>query len=405
MTARFIQIHFLTSYPAALLNRDDAGFAKRIPFGGAERLRISSQCLKRHWRVFDGNFGLKTLGVDGSVRSRRTFEEFIRKPLVVRGYDEKIVQGAVNALLAELLGESKKASSKKAKNAEATATVEATTSQLTVLGRPEIDYLFKVAQEICENVSTEGDATKAVKDKVKEIKSNLKGLKMAAGLDAALFGRMVTSDALARGDAAVHVAHAFTVHEESSESDYFAAIDDLLNTDSDNQTLGSAHINSVELTSGLYYGYVVVDVPLLISNLEGCKQSEWLSADKELASKVVSQLIQLVAKVTPGAKLGSTAPYSYANMLLVEAGDDQPRTLANAFMRPVKQRPDLLQNSYLALSEYLGQLKAMYGNANDVVLAAIGGNETFKDVIDENKTGKSLEQIADWAREKVVGNG
>jgi len=48
----FLQIHALTSYPAALLNRDDVGFAKRIPFGGATRTRISSQCLKRHWRMF-----------------------------------------------------------------------------------------------------------------------------------------------------------------------------------------------------------------------------------------------------------------------------------------------------------------------------------------------------------------
>ena len=47
---RFLQIHTLHSYPAALLNRDDSGLAKRMPFGGAVRTRISSQCLKRHWR-------------------------------------------------------------------------------------------------------------------------------------------------------------------------------------------------------------------------------------------------------------------------------------------------------------------------------------------------------------------
>ena len=47
---RFIQIHTLHTYPAALLNRDDAGLAKRLPLGGTVRTRISSQCLKRHWR-------------------------------------------------------------------------------------------------------------------------------------------------------------------------------------------------------------------------------------------------------------------------------------------------------------------------------------------------------------------
>ena len=36
MAPRFLQIHFLTSYPATLLNRDDSGLAKRLPFGEVE---------------------------------------------------------------------------------------------------------------------------------------------------------------------------------------------------------------------------------------------------------------------------------------------------------------------------------------------------------------------------------
>jgi len=59
----FLQIHTLTSYPASLLNRDDVGFAKRIPFGGATRLRISSQCLKRHWRRSEGVDALSRVDV------------------------------------------------------------------------------------------------------------------------------------------------------------------------------------------------------------------------------------------------------------------------------------------------------------------------------------------------------
>jgi CRISPR system Cascade subunit CasC len=48
--SRFLQIHTLHSYTAALLNRDDTGQAKRLIYGGKNRTRISSQCLKRHWR-------------------------------------------------------------------------------------------------------------------------------------------------------------------------------------------------------------------------------------------------------------------------------------------------------------------------------------------------------------------
>ena len=54
-TARFIQIHWLASYPGTLLNRDDAGLGKRLPFGGTTRGRVSSQSLKRHWRLAGAN--------------------------------------------------------------------------------------------------------------------------------------------------------------------------------------------------------------------------------------------------------------------------------------------------------------------------------------------------------------
>ena len=129
---------------------------------------------------------------------------------------------------------------------------------------------------------------------------------------------MVTSDTAANIDAAIHVAHAFTVHGEESESDYFSVVDDLQRADED---AGAAHIGDTELTAGLFYGYVVVDVPGLVSNLEGCKADEWNSAgiDRTLAGQVVHHLLHLIATVSPGAKLGSTAPYSCADLMLVEA--------------------------------------------------------------------------------------
>lgn len=68
---RFLQIHTLTSYAAALLNRDDSGLAKRLPYGGALRTRISSQCLKRHWRMADDLHALANIdGAEAAFRSR-----------------------------------------------------------------------------------------------------------------------------------------------------------------------------------------------------------------------------------------------------------------------------------------------------------------------------------------------
>ena len=47
---RFLQLHVLTFYPPANLNRDDTGRPKSAVVGGVPRLRVSSQALKRAWR-------------------------------------------------------------------------------------------------------------------------------------------------------------------------------------------------------------------------------------------------------------------------------------------------------------------------------------------------------------------
>ena len=64
--ADFLQLHLLTAYAPANLNRDDTGRPKSAVFGGVTRLRISSQSLKRAWRT-SGAFGEK---LDGHLASR-----------------------------------------------------------------------------------------------------------------------------------------------------------------------------------------------------------------------------------------------------------------------------------------------------------------------------------------------
>ncbi len=371
MTSQFVQIHSLTSYSAALLNRDDVGFAKRIPFGGATRTRISSQCLKRHWRTFSGPDSIQGIEDSGvpielSIRSRRTFERFVHGPLVEDGVPEEIAKAVTTGIMAEVLGQSAKAE----KAADETDS-GVRTGQVTVLGRPEVDYLREEARTICAGLDDAKKAKTAVKDWLtRDVKKNLKELRHASGLDAALFGRMVTSDILARGDAAIHVAHALTVHEEASETDYFSVIDDLLAT-SEDEAMGSGHIGTAELTSGVFYGYVVVDVGQLVMNLEGVERNSWKDAPSDLAAELVRRLIHVMATVSPGAKLGSTAPYSRAHCVIVESGSEQPRTMANAFLKPVGERPDVVQNAYSAMAMHLADLDSMYGRGTTRHIAAL----------------------------------
>ena len=202
-------------------------------------------------------------------------------------------------------------------------------------------------------------------------------------------GRMVTSDPAANIDAAVHVAHAFTVHAEESESDYFSVVDDLQSNDEDP---GAAHIGDMELTAGLFYGYVVVDVPTLISNLTGCLAEDWRNADRELAATVVKHLVHLIATVSPGAKLGSTAPYAYADLMLIEAGSRQPRSLANAFRGPV---PAQTKKAVEALAGQLGKLDAAYGSRETRrVMSLDACNIPAAERLD-------LDRLASWAADAV----
>lgn len=373
-TPRFIQVHTLHSYPAALLNRDDSGLAKRITLGGATRTRISSQCLKRHWRDADSKFALaNTDGFVDVIRSRRIVERRVMKPLYESGeFSGDLLEKVKDAFNIGIYGEKGK---------------EEDDRQPLLFGLPEVAYLESKAYDVCSRHSespesaeeivtgilvTNEDIRKATGSKKTGLRNARKAAqeffgdefenfavfrentKLSGGLIGALFGRMVTSDPAANIDAAIHVAHAFTVHAEESESDYFSVVEDLKDKDED---AGAAHIGDAELTAGLFYGYAVVDVPGLVSNLEGCGAGEWMDADREMAAKVVEHLLHLIATVSPGAKLGSTAPYAYADLMLVEAGSGQPRSLANAFRKPTQAQVAAASS---AMSEHLENLDKAY---------------------------------------------
>ena len=349
-TPRFLQIHSLHSYPAALLNRDDSGLAKRMTFGGAVRTRISSQCLKRHWRTAQDEFAIHGIaGSTAAIRSRNIVERKVIAPLQVKGsISEEVLTAVGNAFNVGVYG-----------NSGATERGR----QPLLLGLPEVEHLQQRAAAICAehpgDAKAAGDAATALFNARRGEGNNFRALldsaRLPAGLEGALFGRMVTSDPGANIEAAVHVAHAFTAHREESESDYFSVVDDLQGDDED---AGAAHIGDMELTAGLFYGYVVVDVPGLVSNLEGCDAGDWQDADRELAAKVVEHLTHLIATVSPGAKLGSTAPYACADLMLIEAGSRQPRSLANAYRSPA--RPQIADTTG-ALADYMAKLDSAYG--------------------------------------------
>ena len=346
--ANFLQIHSLHGYSAVLLNRDDSGLAKRMSYGDAIRTRISSQCLKRHWRVAEGPYSLRTIdGATAAVRSRETVTRRVIGPLTDAGHDPKAINAIEAAFQRAVYGSDKGETSR----------------QPLLLGEPEVAYLAKQAQEIADAHGNDAQAAeKSAKDWEKNSKANMKELRdssrLPGGIEASLFGRMVTSDVEANIDAPVHVAHAFTVHQEESESDYFTVVDDLQRVEDEP---GADHIGETELTSGLFYGYVVVDRRMLLDNL---------GQDADLAGEVVDRLVRLIATVSPGAKLGSTAPYGYAAWMLVEAGDCQPRSLAEAFRDPCEPSVEAAEREACA---HLQKLDVAYGTGEARRVMSLNG--------------------------------
>ena len=367
--ARFLQIHSLHGYSAVLLNRDDSGLAKRITYGGAIRTRISSQCLKRHWRVADSDYALQRIGgANASVRSRETVTRRVMQPLEGAGHHPDAIEAISTAFQTTVYGDKGDKRSNR---------------QPLLLGEPEIAYLAGEAQKIARDHGGDPKAAEAAAAEWrKKSKANMKVLRdncaMPGGIAAALFGRMVTSDVEANVDAAVHVAHAFTVHPEESESDYFTVVDDLQRTEDD---AGADHIGETELTCGLFYGYVVLDRGTLLDNLGG---------DTEMAGEVADRLVRLIATVSPGAKLGPTAPYGYASWMLVEAGDRQPRSLAEAFREPCK--PATRAAAERAVQLYLEKVDAAY--ETDEVRRLVSLEDA---VMPGTDRVSSLNELAQWS--------
>ena len=376
--AKFLQVHTLSPYVGALLNREDTGMAKRLQYGGSQRVRISSQCLKRHWRMTDDPHSLMRLdGAEGAFRSRELVTHAFNS---LRGaFPDVLIDAIEPGFQVAVYG----------KNGEARKG-----RPTLLLGAPEIEWLKREAETLAGHLmqtagNDEDKAVEAAKAAVARWQETfrpgiaaMRGVTaLPGGIAGAMFGRMVTSDPSANITAPVHVAHAFTVHRAEADYDYFTAMDDLGGQDDP----GADLIQTTEITSSLFYGYVVVDLGLLVSN----------ASSTGLAGEILHNLVYLIAEVSPGAKRGSTAPYSRASVMLLEAGIRQPRTLAEAYRRPC--RPDT-EEAFAALAEHLAALDSAYETQEErMVMSVLPGAAV------PGATRGSLRELAEWSRDLVRG--
>ena len=393
----FLQLHLLTAYPASNLNRDDTGRPKTVMFGGKNRLRISSQSVKRSWRT--STMFSDRLREHMGQRTQRLGPE-IHTYLV-----GKQVDGAKADTIARYL------SFAFGKLADSKSKTPRLTRQLVFIAPEERARAMDIADQLAAGQETisedwlkflasgatgdeeeveEDDEAPTTKKSASKAKAGKKPkvhphapsmLKTAdSAVDIAMFGRMLADSPAYNREAAVQVAHAMTTHGVDVEDDYYVAVDDLKTAEEDS---GTSFIGVQEFGAGLFYLYACIDLDGLTKNLGG---------NAQLARDGLASLIEAAATVSPTGKQNSYASRARASYILAERGTQQPRTLAAAFLRPVAGT-DMLCESMKRLDALRANLDAAYGKNADA-------SETM--VATPDKAEGSLAEIQKFASEGLA---
>lgn len=341
--SEFIQLHLLTSYPPANLNRDDLGRPKTATMGGAQRLRVSSQSLKRAWRtsevfgkLLDGHIGIRTKDLGNSI-----FDQLLKGGLANERADSlaKRIAGVFGKMKGGDGEESAKPSKAKKKSEETGEKAAKEGRQIEQLAHVS-NAEWAAIESLVAKAAAGGEVTD---DQIKKVIGDAR-----SSADIGLFGRMLAASPIHNVEAAAQVAHAISVHKVAVEDDYFTAVDDLNKGEED---VGAGHIGTNEFAAALFYQYICVNWTLLLENLGN---------NAVLAAQAVRALAKSAATVAPSGKQATYASRARASYCLAERGSEQPRSLSVAFLKPVVG-DDQLQSAIRALEQTCESMDKVYG--------------------------------------------
>lgn len=369
--SEFIQLHILTSYPPSNLNRDDLGTPKTAMMGGARRLRVSSQSLKRAWRTsdafqkaFDGHLGIRTKEMGWQVYL--ALKEGKKLVDVIKGDDADPVNplvGEKDAVawaqeIAGVFGKLKVPKEKENEDPEKKKKESLCVEQMVHFSPEEIAAIDDlIARLAASGEKPSGEDLDLLRNQ-------------CSAVDIAMFGRMLAANPAFNKEAAVQVAHAISVHRVAVEDDYFTAVDDLNRGEED---VGAGHVGQAEFAAGLFYAYLCINRDLLVENLGN---------DAALADRAIRALVEAAVKVGPKGKQNSFASRAYASYLLAERGEEQPRSLSVAFLKPVSG-DDYLGNAIQALTRTRKNMEEVYGACADACqeMNAVTGEGTLDEIL------------------------
>lgn len=379
-TKNFVNFHILISHSPSCLNRDDQNMQKTAIFGGVNRVRVSSQSLKRSMRT--SAYYAATLGTS-STRTR-DLENLI--PIFTEQLQGEF-KPALIAKTMELFVRAKSSDEEAEDPDETNEAAESDTAPKKLAVAPwsveEIRVLCGIVKEVTLTEEEVAKAKAAVakqkgrkkkteqemlddaltKKRVKAVKDKIDLVRQAIGkaVDIALSGRMATSGLMTSVDGAMAIAHAITTHAvEPQDVDWFTAVDDLT---SEAGETGAGHLDTQQFSSGVFYRYASLNLKQLQVNLgliESMK-SEETAESRAQALGIARHVLHLLATVVPSAKQQSFAAHNLADFAVASFAD-QPISLANSFEEPIKRDRNggFLKPSITALAAYWARINAAY---------------------------------------------
>ena len=363
----FVNFHVLISHSPSCLNRDDMNMQKTAVFGGVNRVRVSSQSLKRAMRTSDyhrEHLGPPSIRTRNLARLQARFTEALQDR-----FDADRVAQAVAWM------------SGKDGIADGTA------------GDAVAPWSIAEVAYFCDLIGEDGQDLKKIEKKVEK---QARPFRQAIGRsrDIALSGRMATSGLMSNlpVDGALAVAHAITTHAvEPQDVDWFTAVDDLTH---DAGEMGAGHLDTQQFSSGVFYRYASLNLRQLQVNLGLLEdiQSEETVDTRSDALEIARHVCHMFTTVVPSAKQQSFAAHNLADFAIVSFAD-QPISLANAFETPIARDRDggFLKPSIAALAGYWSSINEAYGLDEHVQAFAL---QTESGI--EGKTVGRLSDLEAW---------
>jgi len=327
-----IGIHVLTAYPPSNPNRDENGQPKTAIVNGVTRQRISSQCIKRAWRLSDI---MKTIEGQMSLRTRGLGLE-VEAAMIAAGADPKVAKKRA----ADIAGAFGTVNAKKVPEHK----------EMIVIGHEERDGAIALGTRLAkENRDATADELAALQQDTTSV-------------DVAMFGRMRAATTKFNVDASVYVAHPLTTGKATIDADFWTSVDDLKLADDDADG-GAGGMGDVEFGSGTYYTYVEVNRDGLIHNLKIDKSVASDAKATALADSAILKLIEAIANVSPGGHKTTFGNQVRASYLRVEVGQPSGNLFCKAYEEPVSGTAKAIEK----LREAANAEATAYGLAQNVL--------------------------------------